>query len=734
MLDNGLYPDKRSGDGIYSVVVDQNPDEFIEELVEKQNAIENQGYVLDFNGHIGTTFAASEIKPFNVRAFNSFVELELNPLLANMGPTCSFDIKKRNSLFITDKEIVENQARTYNVVTGQGSPQGAWTFGQMMKNMAGGFEVESAPTNDEVLKVRDFVKQWVEDFYKTYTVNGSSTYTKKTNPFQKFFLDLWLKKAKNDLSYQVPGQWPYDFGLVFDEFNTPEKLNDLLSNAPFKLTAIVNRLDLRGNAGYGGSIENSGETRFVFTLIETIDIGDNLVSNVGNPPFHDNVSEGSGANSQAGSRIDWQGMNVIFEYGNVLQTGCDIKEHAEGWRALSDYDLDLPSDWDNYCTDLQVLTDHVTTRNANPNKPNGSAINQVRTNERLFETNLGSNWEGIDWELREFQIDEATGLLRSSPVKNMPLPVYNYSRNNTNGYYAGGNSSEGLVNWMYGVTTPGWPYWSVYQGNHNIPDHLLAASSIMEDDHQSYYGIGFWHGSFPDNIYDDENWHGEASEVNKTVRQQLSLNTCMGCHGAETKTLFTMVRPIGYDQEIDYWSEVPSTSSGRIHNGNTQSNIGTTFDPAHPDANANGFVDNYENEYYQGQTFDEIRTVPHLSPFLTGRNYRGSSVPVNETWADDETSITKDVVGDNLLHGLFIVNDPSNEGDHLDPDFNHPGDADPDTPFPQIHDNRKGFNELEKRKEDLCLILSNDCSNDVNHNLFRVMSTVRFIPLPEHGH
>ena len=36
----------------------------------------------------------------------------------------------------------------------------------------------------------------------------------------------------------------------------------------------------------------------------------------------------------------------------------------------------------------------------------------------------------------------------------------------------------------------------------------------------------------------------------------------MGCHASETKTPFTMIRPLGYGVPARYWDAVPSTSTG----------------------------------------------------------------------------------------------------------------------------------------------------------------------------
>ena len=69
MLDNGLYPDDRPNDGIYATIVHQDPTEFANEVMERQNNIQTKGYNLKFTGHSGELIHFSEIRQFNVRNF-----------------------------------------------------------------------------------------------------------------------------------------------------------------------------------------------------------------------------------------------------------------------------------------------------------------------------------------------------------------------------------------------------------------------------------------------------------------------------------------------------------------------------------------------------------------------------------------------------------------------------------------------------------------------------------------
>src|SRR5262249_2133774 len=62
---------------------------------------------------------------------------------------------------------------------------------------------------------------------------------------------------------------------------------------------------------------------------------------------------------------------------------------------------------DTYKAALQSITDGFTERGADPNRPNGNSINQVRTNELVW---------GNPWSIREFNLT-ADGLVRSLPSR-----------------------------------------------------------------------------------------------------------------------------------------------------------------------------------------------------------------------------------------------------------------------------------------------------------------------------
>lgn len=152
----------------------------------------------------------------------------------------------------------------------------------------------------------------------------------------------------------------------------------LPQESPFRLLGIVLRIDLRGEGGvYGGG--EAGEGRFVFSL-------------------HD-------------GNCNNKSKTLILEY-KVPIAGCtNVRDWAQKW-------IDLASSA-NYNDDLASLTNVFTSAGANPAAPNQSAIGQIRTNELL----PGSP----GWELREFILPRAGGLMEQTTVKQEPQIQHNNS-------------------------------------------------------------------------------------------------------------------------------------------------------------------------------------------------------------------------------------------------------------------------------------------------------------------
>ena len=734
LRDDGVFPDDVAKDQKYSTLISQDPHTFKQVYQNKLDKIRKRGFQINYTGHLGRVLGADEFKTLDIKMFDQFEEVLLNPNIIN-EPECEVntEIDKPKSLWIADLRVVEDPARTYNIVEGTGNPIGVWTFGHLMKNMAGGLDQESSP--EQVEKVRDFLKTWVIGEQASYSLNDFTTNSRSSSSWFRFIIRPWLSKAKN--LHQSIGN------ATITEQNWQEHWADvsidaLLSNAPFKLSAIVNRMDLRGNGGYSGSLSNSGETRFVYSLISAYNYGvNNNMTNIGMPPNHLNISPEQVPN------LDWQGMNVILEYGNVESEKCNVKQRAQDWIDLSDLNMD--EGLDEYLSALELLTNTVTDAGAKPGNPNGSAINQVRSNEQLMAELIGgpgaTGWRSANWQLRQFELNEQ-GLLVNAPVTNVPYDNNNFTHN-TNDFDTPTSSTE-LIDWIYGVNQ-NQNFVRVAHGNHNLPTELLQPVSEMKGKLLHYFGLDFWNDGMKPSVFNKVTYNGESSEREKTIRRQISLNTCAGCHGSETKTFFTMVRPLGYGEEANYWDLIPATHTGRIDaRFYDDGNIGKTLDDF-----SGELQDNYKKYYYVSNDGIE-RTVPIVSPFITGRNFRGS----NGLWQDDAYSNfnhpdnnindLQNDLGDDDLTGMFYVNDPSNNAigsSIFSDDHVYPQDSDDSEwqiyhgPFPQVHnsnDSRIGFNELDLRSKDLCRLAHSCCSQKCNQ-MFSLIEQLNFIPFPEHG-
>lgn len=237
-----------------------------------------------------------------------------------------FGIDTRRELMITNLAVVNDPERAQGL--------GAWTFGRIMADMA-----------PEDMDPADFVESWVKLFQQPYTVNGFSVGSR-----------LAAEKVLND--------WPRQENGKLD-----------LSQSPFRLTAIVNRMDLLPQEVRRGLPRGSGEGRFVFGLLQ----------------------DGKPAN-----------MTLIFEFGLVGPTESEAREWACAWHALGTMPLGSP----DYNAALQVITDKFSMRGANPEGVNGSALHQIRTNDVALTKTA--------WEFREFALDPETGLLRHVPLDRTP--------------------------------------------------------------------------------------------------------------------------------------------------------------------------------------------------------------------------------------------------------------------------------------------------------------------------
>ena len=401
------------------------------------------------------------------------------------------------SLMITDLSVVADPTRTFDpcgstTPTGGppipvGTPMGAWTFGKLMTEM-------TPPGVDP----RDFVRRWLESWVVNQTINNEVVADRLVS-----------------LQNSIITPWEVASGVG------PGGLLDL-AKAPFRLCAIVNRVDLRQTNGSpygGGTVKDdpcnptceAGEARFVFCALGPV--------TPGNPAGGTTGTGGAGGYQQRSCELPF---TVILEYC-VPRHGCEqIKAWAQQWLNLESIPFG-PA----YNAALQAITDQFTLAGQGTSGPQRSAISQIRSNEILQ-----GPWEMREWRI--FNNDSDAGFLREVTVKQTPA----WATNGTTEIdtFLAGNAGQ--------FTTPG-----VTVPLRWMNKAFLGGSSPMPN----FRGFPtYWDGTTV------------GSGLAMDDRHSLSLNTCSGCHHGETGNFKS--NPAGNINEFTHVSErafgVPSTLSG----------------------------------------------------------------------------------------------------------------------------------------------------------------------------
>ena len=343
---------------------------------------------------------------------------------------------------ITDLRVVEDPVRT-NPRMGH---RATWTFKYLIENMAG----RQNPS--------DFVMQWLQQWETEFVVNGSVAPARAA--IRSLVIEPWLRASG---------------GRRLD-----------LTKAPFKLLAIVNRMDLRVHDA--GQVANAGEGRFVFGVLG--EDGKPLPPLFGDTPG---------------------GFTVIFEYGLVATKMDQLRSWAMAWANLGKYPVGSPL----YNNALEGVTRRFTDRGAAPLKPNGSSLNQLRTNELSLS---------LPWELREFAIDSASGQLKPRTVAVTPDVL---ALNGTPELAELVNANEA----------------DLLAETFVLSDEYLAASALAgpfqltdfpNSEARSFAVLDFFAPFF------DVPWSAAGIRSND-ARHTFALNTCGGCHRSETGTSFLQV-------------------------------------------------------------------------------------------------------------------------------------------------------------------------------------------------
>jgi hypothetical protein len=456
------------------------------------------------------------------------------------------------ALFIKDPAVVLNPARTWDPCTGAGTPGGKWTFAHLMRQLATGAGPGITPES--------FVKDWLTRWLNDYTVNGD-TVEKRLQMFDQVI------KPWATASGEVAILTTNSSGQNVVALTGPLKLDI----APFRLLAIVNRVDLASNTGggYGGS-SKAGELRFVFGVVQPNPWGTGgTQATCGLKPF-----------------------TVIFEYG-VPANGCrDVINWAKKWTQLANQ----PGFTSAYLTQLESMTESVVRNGAAPGKGNDNALNQIRTNEIALGLPVG-----MRWELREFTLTDenpaagtdtpSDGLLRPHTVALTPDDA-------THDPDTDQDVDTFVRTTVKAAVTPP-----------TIPDCTATFSAPF-----SIGGRPFLGG----NALVDPPTHWEAVNLDTSdpvevcARKEFSINTCNGCHFGDSGT--DGGNPMGSNtrfMHVDAMSGIPARLSKFLTGG------GPGFMFGVPDQQVgNAVIWQFNDLRRRHQRLYDLATCSTCSPFI----------------------------------------------------------------------------------------------------------------------
>lgn len=440
LRDDGRGVDEVAEDGKFSIALHDDLDALQQELDEmdkNRDRLEKE-LSIGFKGREIVPQDISFLKDFHADDFKGGKRLRIpSRWLCHLG----LDVSSEHSLMVVHDNVIH-------------SPEAGsvWSFGTLITNIANTPVTGVTPS--------DLLKSWLLAMQHDATAN-------------------------TDLAHARPNIYPLiEFAVLasgspagsFDATNWQTRPLDP-NHFPMQLTAIVNRLDLRGNMGYG--MTNSGEGRFIFIAL--------------NPETLDPILPGT---------------TIIFEYGIPLHTCAEVKAFGQKWYDLKTQTIGSPA----YRSALKSITDVFSTANADPTRTNGSALNQIRTNDIVFSNNTDDKWE-----MREFKLDALTHKFALSTTAQEPIEKYNEASDVDTP-----PDVNNLVAWINAHEA------DVLADKHSVP--------LTVEDQVTHLPVPFLGAKAR-----SENNKWTAPGVAPETRHHFSLNTCTGCHRHETNTNFLHV-------------------------------------------------------------------------------------------------------------------------------------------------------------------------------------------------
>lgn len=533
LRDDGRGVDPSAGDGRFTGVATIDEAELAARAEQDGATLAARGtdQVPEFAGRQFAGFVSA--KPFDFAAFSAGAEVELGTSVAFLSgsgglqeaeePTSTAAATlgggkgsarasaaavtpgtnqfQERVLMIRDPLVVKDPLRTWNPCTGGGNPDGVWTFKHLMTEMAN----QPLTGIDPAFMVEDWLSNWPQN--PGPTINGT---TVSTRTQMQSLIDQWK-----------------DGGSQLD-----------LRRAPLRLLAIVSRVDLAtttGGGGYSGAASgnflDAGELRFVFGVV--LPPGFDGTGFLGANPIEG--KQGDPYNTTGGDNRTCRSLpfSVIFEY-KVPKCDCeDVRGWAQSLIALNG----LTPGSSAYNGRLASLTQTVVRANADPRRPNGSSLGQLRTNEialpqdtpALNPPNPPPPFpQNIRWELREFQLTQKPfSLLEETTTADTAADPFNFTL--TFESWVLNNVRPAIVASFNGPIPPvplffqGAPFLGA---NPQVPDPDIVNPNLADIEHH-WDGVGL-------NL---------ADIFTNEARHRASLAACNSCHRGEAGVPFVHVDP-----------------------------------------------------------------------------------------------------------------------------------------------------------------------------------------------
>ncbi len=478
LRDDGQGGDAVTGDGVFTGIANVDDADLQARSDADQKELSNRGTkaapLFAGRANVGAespqAFDLTSYQAGRAVAFNQpvvFVEPETATATASPSSLKAVVLGtnpfQERSLMIRDLGVVTDPARTWDPCTGAGNPNGVWTFNHLMTEMAN----QPASGIDPAV----FVETWLSHWQANQTINTH------------------VVNQRLNVNTIVLTPWPKRLDGHID-----------LAQSPFRLLAIVSRPDLRRTTSGGGSYSinvsgnflDAGEARFVFGFVDK--------------RFGCTVTP----------------FATIFEY-RVPRCECQlVKSWAQQWIDLFAFVPGTAA----YNDRLQVITEQFVKANANPAKPNGSAIGQVRTNEIELAG---------PWELREFQLSQFPfSFLREVTTADTAIDSF--------------NNSVAFDNWILTAVAPALAPASFQNPIPPVP-LFFGGANFLGSNPQTLSPNFFWRVT---NAQVPNLSPGGGNNTTNWGRHRASLAACNGCHGRESRTAATIAPFVHVDPSTPF--------------------------------------------------------------------------------------------------------------------------------------------------------------------------------------